>query len=108
MFSGRLFKSIICLVLKTFLHFQCDNVKYYSYDNCFYKPILLLSVYSPYLYAVLNQNNLAIPNLANNIISNVSLQSKIVEGVRACRKSQLLNEWKIVFVTHSAVINLDS
>ena len=34
MFPGRLLKSIICLVLKTFLHFQCDNVKYYSYDNC--------------------------------------------------------------------------
>ena len=48
------------------------------------------------------------PNLANIIIANVSLQSKIVEGVRACRKSQLLNEWTIVFVTLSAFINLDS
>lgn len=55
-----------------------------------------------------NQNNLAMPNLANIIIANVSLQSKIVEGVRACRQSQLLNERTIVFVTLSAFINLDS
>jgi len=74
-----------------------------------YKPISLLSVYSPYLHVevFLNQNDLAMLNLANIVISNVSLQSKIVEGVRACRKSQLLNEWKIVFVTLSAFINID-
>ena len=41
------------------------------------------------------------PNLTKNIISIVSLESKIVEGVRTSRKSQLLNEWKIVFVTLS-------
>jgi len=47
------------------------------------------------------------PNLAKIIISNIPLQSKIVEGVKACRKSQLPNEWKIVFVTLSALIDLD-
>ena len=56
----------------------------------------------------LNQNNLAMPNLANIIIANISLQSKIVEGDRARQKSQLLNDWRIVFVTLSAFINLDS
>jgi len=56
----------------------------------------------------LNQNNLAMPNLANIIIANISLQSKIVEGGRARQKSQLLNDWRIVFVTLSAFINLDS
>ena len=56
----------------------------------------------------LNQNNLAMPNLANIIIANISLQSKIVEGGRAGQKSQLLNDWRIVFVTLSAFINLGS
>ena len=63
-YSDRLLKSIICSVLKTFL--QCDNIKYYSCAITVYEPILVLSVYSPYLQVevFLNQNNLAVPNLS--------------------------------------------